>query len=990
MIECSNRADSGNRCSGQEIRNNIGMIGFSGISAASGITLTVMEAGGPAGVAVGTVMMAGQGIYSGISNVIEYEDRYHMTLGEDWSIFWRTLFLQSMSKDVEHLALRSEMINNLTQTAWNILNNRSSNVVAYAIGLGKEKIINFIECKDELYYVPGADYTFYSGSYIYHRCSKIPHYIIEPAYSKINLYSSVNTTNTLSRVQPKSIANATMICLPKVTGDDYEKGKVQSNADAVYACDNAIVMVHKQREDLNPENKSKYIIYDLNLVNSGDVVASNEHNNIFEIFEGDTKVSGGKNLNNIFNIRNDTYHGKINLGSNSTNVIDVRNPSNGTISIQYVYACSMNQTICMNITTDSSVVDIIAIEPIEKIKYVSASNKVDKIVCKNLLNKGYESYTTYDDNIAHNHIIIDSGRGTNDTVQDTIQGCRNVIVSPNTIVTGDDGNYTIYINSKNANFSYAASNIHIPGIGIKTIKFPEISLLNDVTSIKYNASRNGLTINIPLLQNGQYALELKNYLTNPNRTSYLLIDKDDKHIVPILDNDTQSHDVNNFFVDARVTSNLEAQALIMHYQNITYTTHTYNIIGIVRTPNNDVWHFGSVDDDIIQNDDNTIFMSGGQGSDLYVITQTKKYLNLLISNHATDLALDILRIPSILTDVILTRNGDHLVLDLLLGSYITILDYFKSKEDQHIALIDQNNDIFMAFAIEQGIITLIPREEGIITLIPFCHKTLSKNIFRFFSTEKHIVIDIDEKDILFYPQENDLFITEQAADNVYGLNIILTDYFSDKQQWLEVKLYAYKNGVISRMDWDHIQMSYMSYQNFHDSVIQTYVLDLTNGSNYVATTKDHHTNVSDRYSVILSDKKLTLFLFKDTPLKRLVVENSRVDDFVYKDNLYKGNMFEVHNWINISRKHHIFFEFDNGLEHDRIYLSNTTIARIKLNNEIDKKTDGNTTVEVIEGLMLHCMPSNMSNPLPNYNQLSYSFLKEELDYRKKGSINNGV
>ncbi len=79
------------------------------------------------------------------------------------------------------------------------------------------------------------------------------------------------------------------------------------------------------------------------------------------------------------------------------------------------------------------------------------------------------------------------------------------------------------------------------------------------------------------------------------------------------------------------------------------------------------------------------------------------------------------------------------------------------------------------------------------------------------------------------------------------------------------------------------------------------------------------------------------------------------------------------------------FEFDNGLEPERIYVSNTNIERIRLNNKLDQKTGGNITIKVIERLMSYCMPSNTTNLFPN--QLVYSFLEEELHYRKGYSIN---
>ncbi|WP_130721396.1 hypothetical protein [Cardinium endosymbiont of Bemisia tabaci] len=658
-------------------------------------------------------------------------------------------------------------------------------------------------------------------------------------------------------------------------------------------------------------------------------------------------------LNNTFNIKNNTYHGKINLGSESTNVIDVRNPSNSTIIIKYLYERGITQ---MNMTTNSNIAHISAAVPIKNIQYVSDSNRVDEIVCND------SNSTIYDDNISNNSITIDSGGGISYDKKDTIKGCKNLIVSPNTIVEGNNGNYTILIKSKNFDQSYGSSKIDISGIGINRIIFRDISLLNETTKIEYNPLINNLIIYMPSCQNseGEYELSLENYITHNNGTRYVLIDKHGSNIVPILDNHIKSHDVNRFLLYADIESNFEDQTFINHYKNLTYTAHKYNIFSIVRNKNDDVFKFGSVGHDIIHNDGNTIFMSGGEGSDLYMITQTKKYLDLSIRNHATDLALDILIVPSILTDIILNRNGDHLVLDLLLSNYITILDYFRNKENRHIALIDQNNDIFIPYEIE-----------GEIKLIPFCRNNLSKNIFRFFSTSKHIVIDIDTKYIGLYKQENDLLIKNKTDDNLNGLNIILTDYYENKQEWLDVEFYSYKNGTINPIYLHNMTTSYMSYQNLHDSLIQTYIVDLTNRSNQETTIKS-------------SNEKLGVILFRNTPLKRLVVQVNQRNTFYFQDNLYNSNTLKVNNSTDSTHRI-LMFEFDNGLEPERIYVSNTNIERIRLNNKLDQKTGGNITIKVIERLMSYCMPSNTTNLFPN--QLVYSFLEEELHYRKGYSIN---
>ena len=88
-----------NKCSDKEIRDSISFI--------SGI---VFIANPIAGIVVGTVLMIGQGIYNGVSNIIEYEEKYDTTHNENWSIFWRSFLSYPMHKDITELAARVKYI----------------------------------------------------------------------------------------------------------------------------------------------------------------------------------------------------------------------------------------------------------------------------------------------------------------------------------------------------------------------------------------------------------------------------------------------------------------------------------------------------------------------------------------------------------------------------------------------------------------------------------------------------------------------------------------------------------------------------------------------------------------------------------------------------------------------------------------------------------------------------------------------------------------
>lgn len=127
LIECNKRADSNNACSAKEIRDNIASISFASISFVSGVALTAMGAN-TAAVGVGLVIMIGQGIYNGISNVIEYQEKYNTTPSENMEIFFRSLVFMSPPRHVEHLAARTRYVNDTVLYAWEELNNLPDNI----------------------------------------------------------------------------------------------------------------------------------------------------------------------------------------------------------------------------------------------------------------------------------------------------------------------------------------------------------------------------------------------------------------------------------------------------------------------------------------------------------------------------------------------------------------------------------------------------------------------------------------------------------------------------------------------------------------------------------------------------------------------------------------------------------------------------------------------------------------------------------------------
>ncbi|MCM1002698.1 hypothetical protein DM84_05830, partial [Wolbachia pipientis] len=325
------------------------------------------------GIAVGFGLMVGYGIYSGVSNIVEYEKKYDTTHDENWRIFWHTFAFQPVPQDVQHLAARKEMVNSLTKGAWQALNNSPNSTVAYGIGLGKV-----------------------SGN------------TLRPDYAKILMNKAERAnTRSLSRVIPHSIAGASRVCLPQVTDQDYEKEGTKNSFDfASYYCENSVVISHDNR--VKAKQKDKIIVYDLSNVDKGTIVGSNEWNNNFLIGSGTAEITGGSNkVVNRFVVNNVDFSGKIIGGSNSVNILDLSQLKDTVIgvNVDYRFKPSVSGSLKARVNGRWLINDQIDNNSIFNYYYVGRKNKVDKILCM-----GYsEHFTGIDDR----DVIIDSGGGSN-------------------------------------------------------------------------------------------------------------------------------------------------------------------------------------------------------------------------------------------------------------------------------------------------------------------------------------------------------------------------------------------------------------------------------------------------------------------------------------------------------------------------------------------------------------------------------------------------
>lgn len=243
LVDCHKRKGTASPCSEREIRDSIVSLSIDGVSIVTGVTFAVLGMTG-VGLVVGFGLFAIQIIYSGVSAVEEFKKKYHSTLEEDLSIFWRTSLFFDMAHDVKALASRTELVQSHARTVWAILQNQTTEVHAFGMGLG---------------YIESENRT--------RKCAA-------------TMVLDVERNNIeLSRVVPEPVDdNVEMICLPMSTLKDFEKDIHGNIPSAKYYCENAMVFADKRRH-------GKYVVLNLELVDIGIISGSNKWHNIFMIYD---------------------------------------------------------------------------------------------------------------------------------------------------------------------------------------------------------------------------------------------------------------------------------------------------------------------------------------------------------------------------------------------------------------------------------------------------------------------------------------------------------------------------------------------------------------------------------------------------------------------------------------------------------------------------------------------------------------------------------
>lgn len=989
LVQCANRKDSNDSCSDKEIRDNIASITFSSVSFIAGVGLTV--AGAPlAATGVGLVLVGGYAIYSGVSNIIEYEKKYDTTHGENWSIFWRTILFQDMAKDIQHLADRTEMVNKITKNAWKNLEASSDDIVAYATGLGQIKYITKSCRVVPLLLIHKCDYTT----------------IMDSSSAAIHMHNKSTNTENLSRVLPDPIQGATMICLPKITEYDYEKGLSQSRADAIYECDNAVVMIHDQRKNYN---NNQWIIYDMKYINQGKILGSNKLHNIFLLFEGNTEIVGGANKNNkfIFTDSNNEFSGNIYLG-NSTNILStaqlVRN-SFIKLEITYDFPIVTKELIRSHIAklgmgpshSDSFFTTLFP-QPVPVFALSTSSNnlvrgffssynfnlyyfgrryKIDEVICQRrtfvFLGEGDISYP---------EIFIDSGGGLSNNQRDVISNCNRATIYPYTNIIGVNSTYTFYVRTEGYEGIISNSSIHVRGNC--TIIFPAISLLKDCKKIIYSSKRSKTLSFEILLQNGTFTLDVTNYLGR--NTSFVLIDKYGSNIIPKLDNNSTI--VNRFELHARHSLD-NFNIAKDYYRKISYIEKDYQIFGVISSVSeNEGEEFykmliGSSGTDVINFDKQTVFVEGGEGQDVYIISNTPGESTVTINNKSEDRKFDILSVQSI-DDVSLEQEGSDLsffiekkVNHTTEIDTIIVENYFLGNEYKHLLLVDKNRNSFIPFELSKDII-----------LVPFYRASSGENVFTLPVSVKQAVIDNNLEDIEFYRDINNLLLLEKdIGENPHPLAVMLKDFYSNLSQWKNHKIYArnHNDDYDSYIDLLQKSREAIDYKTYKYESVVKYFVDF---GKFIEIDHNQELNENGTLTSLASDKEKIGIII----LKNVSPEQMRV--FRNGDNLilnYRNShrTVSINNWC-ISEKYRVsILEFDLGLHPIRIHkLDKDSCSLSSLINKISYATQLYKTNKEMESLInpniehiLRCIISiNSVNITEAHITLGFVSLQDQINF----------
>lgn len=436
------------------------------------------------GLIIGLSLLLLQTFATGINDVIYYDNTYHTTISENFRIFFHKIALLDPPADIQALQQRTDWLNILQKRAFNLLEDSQGHIAAYAMGIG----------------------SFQTGQ-------------VQATTSTINMnHASLRNTQNLSRIVLNSINNLTTLCFPQrdTQAIYYDTPGVIKN-DAIYKCANAIVIAQQQRW-YNKIYKKSYIIYDLDLIDSGTIVGSHQLNNLFLINNGrsDLNIIGGSNLTtNTFIIRNETFRGTLFVYEQTNkNNLDLSSVNSSILHFIWHRKSQSGRVQFGKVIDDAFFISAYEWSP--NLHVIGRSAKPEIFQC---------DYIKYNDKDNHT-MTVDGAGGKSSTEMDQIIDCRTSILYPFTRIEDNNKNinnlYITYvwlgskILSSNKIDGYATIR---PQASTFAVIFGKYPLFASIYAVNYSPSDKSLVWKLAYMDSSLLILDIKPYSLTANSTS---------------------------------------------------------------------------------------------------------------------------------------------------------------------------------------------------------------------------------------------------------------------------------------------------------------------------------------------------------------------------------------------------------------------------------------------------------------------------------------
>lgn len=844
----------------KEWRDAIASITFSSASVASGIVFAAAGTVG-AGTVFGFAIVLSQGVYNGISMVHEFK-KYRLTAGENAHLFFNTFFFQPIPESVGYVAARKDMVKLIIYQGWQaVLTNHK--VVAYATGLGSADVITHqVNCRNR---VQGR-----LGTASQLVCDESKEYISKAGHAVIDMLK-LQSMHRFSRMVPYNPGvDYRLLCVPECPQDDEKYGQdckygvnyeTHRSEMIEYYCENAAVIGHASRIEhkRNRDEGEGKVVFDLKLVNSGIVRASQGWSNEFIIANGTERIYGGNYVFNQFILTEARFKGVIFGGENATNILDT-----SSLVADHTFYDRGNITIVKeksNYTLTTHKMH----------HFIGKKERIDKINCDDQEN-----------------IFIDCKGGKNDE-HDIITNCKQVVIYRDTEVNcNNDGDYTFYVKPE-----VGKANVRI-NRGRVLIHFTETDLLEDCHNITYSLEENVLTLEIKLSTRQKFILNISNFFNKKkNEVNAILIDKYGSAIELLINKDR----IDAFILRAETKIEPFNKNISDWYKSCYQNKKGYQIYSIVKNLKKGMRRpysiFGSAKSDVISLKD-AGFAKGGEGGDVYSLftEDIQEGPNFIeIDNKATDKKLDILHIQTILKET--KVEGCDLKLFLSPNTSIQIKDYFFHDEYRHLVLMNNKGEMLIVLP-KEGEKSCNRTVDGtwkvsdiqLVQAMPFYSATDKQS---FYSIPKEqtgsIVINAHLNNISLYRNYDNLLVVEDNTHGNKSLIVNLQGFYRKKNN----TLYFYPDNY--RLNLTEAARLAVNYQKLEESVYEDsfkeYSVDLKGASTSIDhaleapktgilllqnSTPENIGITASNNDLVLSDSNHTLVLKDwDVPQNRIAV-----------------------------------------------------------------------------------------------------------------------